>query len=164
MHSQAVTGLEDLAGLFSVLHDGTIVDAMTDGTDGTDLVLLVKIPYLAARIQTGLTTFGIRFSSVEDLTLATWPNDPAAVPDILRTVAEIFVPPLDILSGDVVAGRLEVACNQSSPKSNYCGGTLSFLTTSAVVTDQNGKSYALADLCDLAEGYWKDWSERSSKA
>jgi transcriptional regulator with XRE-family HTH domain len=161
MHPQVVTGLEKLGDLFSILHDGAIVQATTDGPD---LVLQVEITYLAARIQQGLTTFGVRLSNVEDLRFATWPNDPRATANVLCTVTEIFVPPLDILSGKVVAGRLEVACNQSSPESHYCGGTLSFRAASAVVSDQNGKHHSLAQLRALAEGYWKDWSQRSSKA
>ena len=81
VHSQALIRVEDLAGLFSVLHDGTIDDATADGAD---LFLLVKIGYLAARIRPDLTTFGIRLCDVQDLTFATWPNDPMAGPDILR--------------------------------------------------------------------------------
>ncbi len=153
-----IAGNNDLAELFSILHDGVIVEA--SAVDG-DLVMRVEISYLAERIHPGFTTFAVRAHQVEDLAFVTWPKDEAAAPQMLHDLTAIFVPPLDILSGEVADGRVEVDCNQSSPQTPHCGGTLTLSAASADVTDQDGKHYSIAELGALSDAYWKDWSERS---
>jgi hypothetical protein len=155
-----ITGVEDIAELFSTLHDGVVVDA---STDGGDLVMRVKITYLAERIEADFTTFTVRLFQVEDIGFLTWPNDAASAPQTLHDLSAIFVPSLGILSGKTADGRVEVVCNQPSPQTLHSGGVLSFRAVSADVIDQAGKHYSLAELGALSDAYWKDWSERNSQ-
>lgn len=150
----------DLAELFSLFHDGVIVDA---SGDGHDLELRVRITYLAERIAPGFTTLIVHIHEVEDLAFVTWPKEPSAAAQTLRGLAEIFAPPLEILSGEVVADRIEVVCNQPAASALHCGGMLAFRVTSADVIDQNGKHYSLAELAEIADAYWKDWTHRTSR-
>lgn len=86
-----------------------------------------------------------------------------ATPQVLHDPAEIFVPTLDILSSEVDEGYVKVDCNQSSSRTAFCGGTLSFHATSAEITDQASRHYTIEELSTLSEAYWNDWSERSAK-
>jgi len=150
----------EIAELFSLFHDGVIVEA---SGEGHDLELRVRIAYLAERVAPGFTTFVVRIHGVEDLAFVTWPNEASAGPQTLRRIAEIFVPPLDILSGDVVAGRIEVVCNQPASSALHCGGTLAFGAQSADVIDHNGKHYSVAELAAIADAYWRDWADRTAR-
>lgn len=159
MQTKIISGVDDLAALFNVFHDGLIVEA---SSVDEDLLLTVRISYLAERIAPEFTTFAVRLHHVEDLSFSTWPKDSAASPEVLRSASAIFHPHLDILGGDPSDGRVRVTCNQSSSETPHCGGTLTFRATSAMVCDQDLKSYSIADLSTLADAYWKDWSERDS--
>ena len=72
-----ITGVNDLAELFSIFHDGVVTEA---SALDHDLQLTVKISYLAQRIQPHLTTFTVRLHQLEDLGFSTWPKDSAAPP------------------------------------------------------------------------------------
>jgi hypothetical protein len=159
MQTEIILGVDDLPALFNVFHDGVIVDA---SSVDEDLLLTVRISYLAERIAPGFTMFTVRLHKVEEVSFSSWPKDSAAPPETLRSLSAIFYPHLDILSGEPSSGYVRVVCNQSSSETPHCGGTLTFRATSAVVCDQNRKSYSLADLSTLADTYWKDWSERNS--
>lgn len=157
---EVISGVEDLAALFNVFHDGVIVAA---SEVGQDLLLQVEIRYLAERVAPEFTTFSLRLQHVEDLSFSTWPNDSAATPEVLRVPAAIFYPELDILSGEPSGELVQVVCNQSSTETAHCGGTLTFRAASALVCDQSSKPYSLAELMRLAEAYWKEWGERYSR-
>jgi hypothetical protein len=160
MHTEMISGTDELAELFNVFHDGVITKA---SSVDQDLLLTVRISYLAQRIAPNFTTFNVRLHQVEGMSFATWPKDSAVVPEVLREVSAIFDPPLDILSGESADGHVQVVCNQPSLQTPHCGGTLSLRATSATVSDQSGKHYSLAELAALARAYWDEWSERNSK-
>jgi hypothetical protein len=159
MQTEIISGVEDLAALFNVFHDGVIVQA---ASVDEDLLLTVRISYLAERIAPGLATFTVRLHHVEELSFSTWAKDSAAPPEVLRSPSVIFYPHLDILSGEPFDGHVRVVCNQSSSQASHCGGTLTFRATSGTVCDQNRKSYSIAALSALADAYWNGWTERNS--
>lgn len=154
-----IAGIEKLAELFSLLHDGVVEHAEFD--DG-ELLLRVRITYLAARVQKGFTTFVVRLSGVEDLAFSTWPKDPAATPAMLHAPAEIFSPPLDILNGKATEGRLVIDCNQPARSAPHCGGTLSVLVASATVVDEGGKDWSISELTALSDAHWAEWRRRNT--
>lgn len=156
-----IESVEELADLFSILHDGVIVEAVVENRD---LTLRVEIRYLTQRIRSDFTTFVVRLAGVEDLAFTTWPNDASLLPQLLRDASEIFVPALDILSGELKEGLIHVACNQPSPKAPYCGGTLAFRAKSAEVSDELGKRYSHSELVELARGYWDEWKRGNERA
>jgi hypothetical protein len=155
-----IVGIEELAGLFSVLHDGVVQHAELD--DG-ELLLRVRVTYLAGRVQEGFTTFAVRLSGVEDLAFSTWPKDAEAAPRLLHAPDEIFIPPLDLLSGKATEGHLRIDCNQPAPSAPHCGGTLTLRATAATVVDEAGKNWSLSDLTALADAYWAEWRERNAQ-
>lgn len=153
-----ITDLESISEVFSIFHDGEIAGATVDGDD---LRLEIDITYLAVRVCPEFSGFTIHLNHVEDLTFATWPKnlDVAVAPQVLTDASLIFDPPLDILSGRVVEGRLEVVCNQTSKERSYCGGIVSLRVGSARVTDPLGKAYSIDELGTICKGYWEDWSK-----
>lgn len=158
-HTEAIAGIDELAQLFSIFHDGVIIDA---AVQGNDLLLTVRISYLAQRIQPGFTTFAVHLHEVEGLSFCTWPKA-AAPSETLRDPPSIFSPPLDILSGEVSDGCVRVVCNQPSALTAHCGGTLTFRAESATVSDEQGRLYSTVDLAALATAYWDEWGQRAQK-
>jgi hypothetical protein len=152
-----IVGMEAVAQVFSIFHDGVIERAHGERSD---LVLSVEIEYLAGRLAPPMRTFTVRLRAVEALDFTTWPNDATAAPVVLKDVDAIFSPELDILSGEVVDGRVHVSCNQAEPGYAYCGGDLRFRAAAAEVFDERGAAYSLERLAELARGYWDDWSAR----
>ena len=157
MPAPMIHGVEELAQLFSIFHDGVVTQPQASGDN---LLLRVEISYLAERIQPGFTVFQVCLHRVEDLSFVTWPKDAAAAPQILHDIEDIFNPELDILSGDIAEDRVHVVCNQASPSTPHCGGTLTFRAASAAVTDEKGTPYSLADLAIISRAYWDEWSAR----
>jgi hypothetical protein len=152
-----IVGMEGVADVFSILHDGVIEQARSERSD---LVLSVAIEYLARRVDPKMRTFTVRLRAVEALDFTTWPTDAAGVPVVIEDVASIFSPELDILSGEVADGRIHVACNQAEPGHGYCGGDLRFRAAAADVVDERGVGYSLERLAEIARGYWDEWSAR----
>lgn len=142
----------------SAFHDGIILEA---SSAERDLSLRVRITYLAQRIEPASKFFFVRLHDVRELAFETWPEDDSLAPETLHGVTQIFTPPLDILSGEVRNERVQAVCNQPSSSTAHCGGTLSFRAASATVSDENGKQYSLKELFELADGYWRDWENRS---
>ena len=77
---------------------------------------------------------------------------------------EIFSDDLEILSANIEEGQIIVACNIHDFESNLCGGTLSFKSEGASVTDAMNRSYSLDDLDQLCKEYWNDWSSKHEQA
>ena len=103
-----ISGVQSLSDLFSIFHDGEIADyASADGT----LELQIRIGYLAQMVSPASQGFRIVLHGVRDIEFTTWPKDAAAAPVTLRALPDIFQPSLDILSGEVIDGRLVVICN-----------------------------------------------------
>jgi hypothetical protein len=155
-----IAGIEELAELFSVFHDGVVEHA---DLEGGELLMRVRVTYLAAQVQEDFTTFVVRLSGVEDLAFSTWPKDAAATPEVLHAPDEIFKPPLDLLSGKATTGHLEIDCNQPARSAPHCGGTLTLRATSATVIDEAGKNWSLSELTALADAYWAEWKERNAR-
>ncbi|HET9959552.1 MAG TPA: hypothetical protein VFQ61_33905 [Polyangiaceae bacterium] len=106
----------------------------------------------------------MRLHEVQGLAFVTWPKEDSAAPQVLHDITAIFVPPLGVLSGEARGEGVEVVCNQPSPLTEHCGGTLSFRATAAQVSDQNGNLHSLESLASVADAYWKDWSARTPKS
>jgi hypothetical protein len=97
MPTEEIAGLDNIAKLFSIFHDGVIVDA---SPQGEDLRLTVRLSYLAERVQPGFTTFTLLLRQLEELSFSTWPKESSVPPETLRDVHTFFSPPLDILSAE----------------------------------------------------------------
>ncbi len=154
-----VNDRERLALLFSIFHDGDIVNVELNSKQ---LRFEVEILYLAKRINPEFTKFFVTLENVNNLTFSTWSNIPGR-DEILDSVEAIFEPVLEILSAEVKDNFIEVACSQSSNKYAYCGGNLRFIADTATITDESGKSYSVNELDSICSEYWEAW-QRGNEA
>ena len=146
-----LTQAQDIADLFSVLHDGRI--CQWDGTTER-LRLRVFCDYLARLIDPAFEHFTVELHQVSLLAFRTWPNPFDGPVELISTVDRIFRPELEILSADVVGNAVEVNCNQHDLSYAYCGGVLSFVCAAAVVRDQGQQELTLEQLDALCQQYW----------
>jgi len=153
-----IDGLENINTIFSVFHDGEINRCVKTNSH---LEFDVHIQYLAERINPAFKKFSVVLEGVEELHFTTWPDDANAKPDVLADVGSIFTEELEILSGEIKNGAIEVACNQPLPNLGYCGGFLNIKAKSAFVSDEAGKEYSIEELCSLSTSYWNEWSNKN---
>ena len=151
-----ITGIENLRFLFNIFHDGGIVHY---AQKGCDLELDIEIMYLAERVNADYRTFRLTLEKTQ-LVFETWPKDITAKPARVSAYAQIFHPELEILGAEIEGDVLNVACNQSSVDSDYCGGNLLLRAESAIVADEGGKSYSIEELQELCRNYWEDWKNK----
>ena len=156
--SNTIIGNDKIQKVFSIFHDGIMTNIKIDRAT---LSFDVKISYLAQRVTTEFQKFYVSLTGCKNLRFTTWPViDGTEAQEILDPV-EIFKPELDILSGELKSGQVQVTCNQPSPKFSYCGGELYFSADFMIVLDEAGKNYTLEELCELSRGYWEDWSKKT---
>lgn len=146
-----LTRVQDIASLFSILHDGRICH--WDGTSER-LQLRVFCDYLAQLINPAFEHFTVELDHVEQLAFRTWPNPFDGPVELLSTLDRVFRPELEILSTDVVGNAVEVTCNQHDLSYAYCGGVLSFVCAGVVVRDQGQQELSLEQLDALCQQYW----------
>jgi hypothetical protein len=154
-----LTSVSDIADLFSVFHDGEI---MSHQSQAGDLRLRLDVEYLAKRIQPTFQCFEIELLGVKNLEFTTWPEDEQA-PRQLHKPEEIFIPRLEVLSGETEGSTVRVVCNQPASRVGWSGGDLRFEVRGARVRDEAGLEWSIENLKSLAEAYWAEWSERGKR-
>lgn len=152
-----ITQQNDIRDIFNILHDGDIV-----GYSSAEeyLQLVIEIPYLAERIEKRLKFFYVILNGCTDLQLQTWPSQRDKNPENIKGPEAVFKAKLWILDAEIKGNRIEVSCSQNDSSFDYCGGTLSFATRSAIVKDENGKEYTIDEIGDICESYWTEWEKK----
>jgi len=153
-----IEGSANTSDVFSIFHDGGIVRCHEENGS---LLLEVEIQYLAERIYPAFQKFAVLLEDVKDVYFSTWPSDLKSAPVVLKDIASIFKPELEILESNVKEGQIQVVCNQHSHEFDYCGGELYLSAASVEVTDEGGKSYSLDELDALCKGYWDEWANKN---
>jgi len=150
--------LEGMAQLFSVLHDGSIERAELEGDT---LTLEVAIGYLAQRLSPPSAGFVVTLRGVSALTYSPW-ADPARAPWEERVGPAAVCAGFDILEGGVRDGTLVVTLLRQGKITEDAGGELSFSAEGLTVHDSGGRAYTVAQLAELARGYWDAWSAKNA--
>ncbi len=142
-----ITGSDNLGAIFNVFHDGIIVRIVSKNGN---LHLVIGISYLAERINPTYQFFYVTLQDVQSFTYTPWGNILLPETSILTDPDHISTRRLEILSSIVTPKDVEVLCLQNARQ----GGTLAFNVDYAIVRDQGGETVSLAQLIELAEGYW----------
>lgn len=148
-----------LAALFNLLHDGFI--AAHRAEPGGALTLTVEIAYLAERIAPAYTALAVTLLDASGLRLLPWamPGDPAPAP--IADLGAIFDGQPDILSATQGAGAAAILLRYDGAPER---GDLLIPPTPARVRDEAGRCYALDELAQIAEGYWRQIARPGSEA
>lgn len=156
-----IQGLENVRDIFSIFHDGTIVEWKKQGSN---LELVVEIQYLAERVCKSYDTFSVVLHNIKDISFETWPHVKETSPWVISDIHEIFKPELEILSAEIEGGLHKIVCNQHSTAFEYCGGYLKFSCVVAVVKDPGGKEYSIEELDKICNEYWEAWANGNEKS
>lgn len=150
---------EEIAGIFSTLHDGGVA-AWEGGLDR--LRLRVDCQYLAERIDPTFDHFIVELEQIRRLELNCWTDEPSE--QIVTNFADIFRGLLDFVAAEVIDGQTVVTCYQSDPELNYVGGTLLVQCRGIHLFDARMREMALSELVDIADQYWNDFGRRNTRA
>lgn len=149
-----IAGQDSIQALFSILHDGVICGhRVTDGS----LCLKVEIEYLTKTIDPTFRFLLVTLIAPKKLRFTPWPKPGQENAQVLVDPAEIFLPPLEILEGELAAGEIVVHCALPPLKYDYSGGQLRFTASSATVADESETNYTLPELATIAQRYWDSW-------
>ena len=161
MRDTAIVGSEDIARMFSVLHDGSITDATAK--DGC-FSLCIEIRYLAEQIDNSFTYFSVELLSNDDLCSARWRSKNAESARSIADAVDLKRMDIEVLSAAAVDDVVEVhsISHFASPDSGY--GTLLLEALRANVTDESGTAWSLENFIKLASRYWIEWEEAARKA
>jgi hypothetical protein len=152
-----ITGLDDIAAIFAVFHDGSIISA---DFDAPALRLVVEITYLAERVNPEYESFSVRLDGISRVALTTWPCAPDLPPTLIEGAAAVFSADLQILDGSRDEEAIKVVCSQHDRSLPFSGGELYIRAATATVTDPSGKEYSVAELFHLSSSYWDDWAAK----
>ena len=154
-----ITQKQDMADVFSVLHDGMIEEHKIE--DG-NLILELYCQYLAKNINPSYEFFLVKLNQLKSISLMPWLKD--SQEEIFWKDTElIFQKGLEILNAEVISEniiRVFCDCNYEFDSSlNYVGGTLEFDCHSIRIFDEEKKEISLDFLKEIAIKYWEEFSK-----
>lgn len=150
--------LTDIADVFSVFHDGGIVNACHE--QGS-VSMEIEIPYLAEMISSIYTKFKVRLNDFSNAEFLLWLNEAGAVSEKMHGTGSIFDADVEILKASAVGKRVALTFNQYDPTLNYSGGELYFSASSIDIQDESGRLCSVKELRELSAAYWKSWALRN---
>jgi hypothetical protein len=120
----------------------------------------VDCEYLAERIDKSFDKFFVELTRLDELFLSTWPNTFDLPVQTLTELSDIFNAELEILSADVKAGKVIIACNQQDPDFDYCGGNLTISCQTIKVFDHNKNELTIDQFGEICKNKWDEWSKK----
>jgi hypothetical protein len=144
---------QDIQDIFSILHDGTI-ESWTGNKQ--KLVLKVRCPYLAKRIDKSFEYFYIEIRDIEKIELFAWMNPRDSEQKIFTELSDIFKAELEILAADKEENNVVVVCNQHDTNYEYCGGNLTLICNEIKVFDQNNCYITIEKFDEICNQYWNN--------
>jgi hypothetical protein len=133
--------------IWNVLHDGIIV-AIDGAVPGT-IRLQVSIDYLRKRFSQSGELIQI---VLEDCSRFTYRASDASGPTTELPLIADMAP--EILSATLTDGLCEIEC---------ADGVLEVVATDGSVQLDSGHAVTLQELIDVADDYWREWSERAKR-
>jgi len=154
------TVLNDIRDLFSIFHDGGIVDCRGDLNK---LFLSVQCNYLAELINPRYENFYIELIDITKLDFEPWMN-PFELDKIEFNDHEEFLKVgLEILSAEIKDNCVLVACNQHDINLDYCGGHLMVSANIVTVYDHDINLLTIDELDSLCNLYWDKVSKANMR-
>lgn len=146
--------LENIKIVFSLFHDGAIVDW---SGDKNKLTLKINCSYLAQRIDKTFDDFYVDLVNVKKLELDPW-TKPVELPARIKTeFVDIFKAELEIMGGEIENDLVVVTCLQLDHAFDYTGGNLSVNCDAIKVYDQKKREITIEELRAISKAYWTEW-------
>ena len=148
---------ENIRDVFSVLHDGTIIEW---AGDKNLLTLKIGCQYLAERIDSTFENFFVELFNINRLALVPWMNPIELEQEYFVELKDIFQAELDILSADIENDLVKVICNQRNVDFDYCGGTLYINCNEIRIYDQERNELTMERLDQIGREYWDEFARQ----
>jgi hypothetical protein len=150
--------IQEIADVFSILHDGTI-ESRTG--DENRLMLKVSCIYLAERINSSFEYFYVELSNINTIELNSWPSN-MNLPPVLKTgLDNIFKDELEINSVKIENEIVIVTCLQHDPDADISGGELKIACNAIQVYDQDKNVITIDELDKLCNAYWDEFKKKT---
>jgi hypothetical protein len=145
--------LQNVADVFSILHDGTIVGW---NGDEENLTLAIECQYLAVKINPSFDRFYVELININNLSLSPWMNPFDLKQEYFVELKKIFQAELEILSAEIEDNIVKVSCNQHNLDFNFCGGILYLNCFDIRVYDQDRRELSIEELNAICKSYWNE--------
>lgn len=148
----------DIRDVFSIFHDGGIVDC--EG-DLDKMTLTIQCNYLAELINPDFENFYVDLIGITKLHFDPWMN-PIDLDKIEFNSHEEFLKVgLEILSSDIKDDYVLITCNQYDADLDYCGGNLMISATDFGLYDHDKNVMTIEELDSICILYWDKFSKRN---
>lgn len=141
----------DIRDIFSIFHDGGIVDC---NGDLNKLTLTIQCNYLAELINPDFEKFYIDLIEIDKLDFDPWMNPIDLEKIVFNSYEEFLKVDLEILFADIKDDFVLITCNQHDTNLDYCGGNLMISANDFNLFDQNRTKLTIEQLDLICRTYW----------
>ena len=152
-----MTNTEYVRDIFSILHDGTIVE-WTGNKDF--LTLKIGCQYLAEKLDPTFEYFFIDLIDISKLALVPWMNPITLEQEYFVELKDVLQAELDILSAEIDNDSVKISCTQRDSNFHFCGGALYINCKGSKVYDQNKNEVAIDKLHQICNEYWDEFGRQ----
>lgn len=145
------TLLNDIRDVFSILHDGVIVDC--EG-DLNKLTLTIQCNYLAELINPNFKNFHIDLIAITKLNFVPWVNPIDLKAIQFKSHEEFLKVGLEIISAELKDGCVFVSCLQDNTDLDYSGGHLMISAKDFNLYDHDKNTLTTDKLDSACRFYW----------
>lgn len=141
----------DIRDIFSIFHDGGIVDCKGDLNK---LTLTIQCNYLAELIYPDFENFYVDLIGVDKLDFDPWMNPIDLETINFNSYEDYLKVDLEILSAEIKDDFVLITCNQHDTDLDYCGGNLIISANDFNLFDQNSRQMTIEQLDSICRTYW----------
>ncbi len=141
----------DIRDIFSIFHDGGIVDC--EG-DLNKLTLTIQCNYLAELINPNFENFYVDLIGITKLNFDPWMNPIDLKKIEFKSHEEFLKLDLEILSAEIKDDFVLVSCNQHDTDLDFCGGHLMISANDFRLYDHNKNILTIDELDSICRLYW----------
>ncbi|BDD01373.1 hypothetical protein PEPS_36530 (plasmid) [Persicobacter psychrovividus] len=151
------TMINNIRDVFSIFHDGGIVDCQGDLNK---LILTIQCNYLAELINPDFENFYVDLICVNKLDFDPWMNPIDLKKIEFKSHEEYLKVDLEILSSEIEDDYVLITCNQHDTDLDYCGGNLIISANDFRLFDHNKNVMTIEELESICRLYWDKFSKR----
>ncbi|WP_215226681.1 hypothetical protein [Echinicola shivajiensis] len=145
------TVLNDIQDIFSIFHDGEIVDCKGDFNK---LTLTIQCNYLAELINPDFENFYLNLSEINKLDFDPWMNPIGLEKTDFDSYEDYLKVDLKIISAEIKDDSIIETCNQHDADLDFCGGNLMVSVKDFNLYDHNMTPMTIDQLALICRKYW----------
>ncbi|MCL3782753.1 hypothetical protein EMN47_20400 [Prolixibacteraceae bacterium JC049] len=147
----------NIRDIFSIFHDGGIVDCKGDFHK---LTLTIQCNYLAELIKPDFENFYLDLIEINKLDFDPWMNPIDLEKIDFDSYEDYLKVDLEILSAEIEDDLVVVTCNQHDTDLDFCGGYLMISANEIKLFDHNKTEMTIDQLDSVCRLYWDEKANR----